>query len=154
MAMLLFVVPINILSQAFLINLLSLSAFACECLESKTVPPVYIQIEHHLVSWWLAEYFRCSTWISDFMTSFFSPDFFVISILTHNMLSSHKSAGVSYMEKCTFVCVFYHVDVCHHWYLLYESMKYKTECSVFWKGKLERKEQSKSLLEGMRTSGC
>lgn len=151
--MLFFVVPIDILSQAFSINLLSLSVFACGCLESKSVPPVYIQIEHHLVSWWLAEYFRCSIRISDCMMSFFSLDFLVISILTHNMLSSHKSAGVSYMEKCIFVCVFYHVDVCHHWYLLCESLKYKTECSVFRKGTLERKEQSKSLLEGMRTSG-
>lgn len=85
------------------------------------------------------------------MVSFFSPDFLDFPVLTNSMLSIHNPARVSSVEKGTFVCVFCHVDVCHHWYLLCETLKYKTECSVFWKGKLERREQSKALLEGMRT---
>lgn len=93
--------PINVLSQAFSINLLSLSVFACECLEKKSVPPVYVQIDHNLVSW-LAEYFGCSIWMSDCMMSLFSQDFLGVPVLSHNMFSIHKSAGVSYMEK--FVC--------------------------------------------------
>lgn len=55
---------------------------------------------------WLAEYSRCSIWISGCMMSFFSPDFLDVAILNHNMLSICKSTGVSYMEKSIFVCLF------------------------------------------------